>query len=162
MASGLASLWVDLRVTQIVIGIKYSITQNVIKRFCRHAGISATVHNGPQPTANHMSIREFVALYDTRTPAAMADQVYENHNLTSARNGILKAEAACLFARVLQRFDVDYMQDIGKAIASPDFEEQIRQIPGQRSGISLKYFLMLSGSEDLIKPDRMIVGLGSD
>ncbi|MDO9527966.1 MAG: hypothetical protein Q7J27_02270, partial [Syntrophales bacterium] len=32
----------------------------------------------------------------------------------------------------------------------------IKTIPGHRSGISLKYFFMLAGSEDLIKPDRWI------
>jgi len=37
-----------------------------------------------------------------------------------------------------------------------DFAEEIKSIPGQGSGISLKYFFMLSGSDDLIKPDRMI------
>jgi hypothetical protein len=31
------------------------------------------------------------------------------------------------------------------------------QIPGQRSGISLKYFLMLAGNDNLIKPDRQIL-----
>jgi len=28
--------------------------------------------------------------------------------------------------------------------------------PGQTSGISISYFFMLAGTEDLIKPDRMI------
>ncbi len=35
-------------------------------------------------------------------------------------------------------------------------ENKIREIPGQRSGISFKYFLMLAGNYNLIKPDRMI------
>jgi len=38
------------------------------------------------------------------------------------------------------------------------FEEAIKKIPGQKSGIGFKYFFMLAGSEDLIKPDRMILG----
>ena len=32
----------------------------------------------------------------------------------------------------------------------------MRAIPGQRSGISLTYFFMLAGSDDLVKPDRML------
>lgn len=37
-----------------------------------------------------------------------------------------------------------------------DFEAEITQIPCQRSGISLRYLYMLAGSEEFIKPDRMI------
>jgi hypothetical protein len=37
------------------------------------------------------------------------------------------------------------------------FEGAIKSIPGQRSGISLSYFFMLSGSDDLVKEDRWIV-----
>ena len=33
---------------------------------------------------------------------------------------------------------------------------EVQQIPGQRSGISFTYFLMLAGSDDRVKPDRMI------
>ena len=32
----------------------------------------------------------------------------------------------------------------------------VRRIPGQSSGLSWRYFLMLAGREDLVKPDRMI------
>ena len=39
----------------------------------------------------------------------------------------------------------------------PDFETEIKTIPGQRSGISLQYFYMLTGDENTIKPDRMVV-----
>ena len=36
-------------------------------------------------------------------------------------------------------------------------EHEIRRIPGQSSGISFKYLLMLSGIEGYVKPDRMII-----
>ena len=36
-------------------------------------------------------------------------------------------------------------------------EKKIKEIPGQKSGLSFKYFLMLVGNENLIKPDRMII-----
>jgi hypothetical protein len=35
-------------------------------------------------------------------------------------------------------------------------ETIIRQIPGQKSGISFDYFRMLAGDDNLIKPDRMV------
>jgi hypothetical protein len=33
---------------------------------------------------------------------------------------------------------------------------EVQRIPGQRSGISFAYFLMLARSDDMVKPDRMI------
>ena len=37
------------------------------------------------------------------------------------------------------------------------FEADFKQIPGQGSGISLNYFYMLTGHENKIKHDRMVV-----
>ena len=42
-------------------------------------------------------------------------------------------------------------------VSDADLEAALRQIPGQGSRISISYFFMLAGSEDLIKPDRWIV-----
>jgi len=39
----------------------------------------------------------------------------------------------------------------------PDLEHAIREIPGLRSRISLVYFYMMCGSEQHVKPDRMVV-----
>jgi len=36
------------------------------------------------------------------------------------------------------------------------FEQEITRIPGQSSGLSTRYFYMLAGDENFIKPDRMI------
>ncbi|WP_367356414.1 hypothetical protein [Mesotoga sp.] len=37
------------------------------------------------------------------------------------------------------------------------FEKSVLSIPGQRSGISLRYFYMLISSDDFVKPDIMIL-----
>ena len=62
---------------------------------------------------------------------------------TSTRRGILKSEAVLHFSRVLHQHGVDYLQDVDSIIGSKDFEADIRQIPGQRSGTSLRYFYNL-------------------
>ena len=46
--------------------------------------------------------------------------------------------------------------DIYYADLSP-IELAVKQIPGQRSGLSWQYFLMLSGDDNLAKPDRHIL-----
>jgi hypothetical protein len=86
----------------------------------------------------------------------MTDEVYCNRQRTSTRSGILKSEAVLHFSQVLQHHGVEYLQDVEPIIGDPNFEIDIRQIPGQRSGISLRSFYMLAGADDFIKQDRMI------
>lgn len=69
---------------------------------------------------------------------------------------MLKAEAVLLFSKMLLNYGVDYLQDVEKILGLSDFELAIKQIPGQTSGLSLRYFYMLTGSDDYVKPDRMI------
>lgn len=87
----------------------------------------------------------------------LTENIYQNRQRTSTRNGILKSEAVILFLEILQKFKIDKLSDIDKIITNEQFEIEIKKIPGQNSGISLTYFFMLAGSDELIKPDRMIV-----
>lgn len=87
---------------------------------------------------------------------AFTSDIFRNRQRTSTNSGILKAEAIHRFAEVLKKHGVNYLQDVPATIQNVDLENDIKQIPGQRSGISLRYFFMLSGSEGFIKPDRMI------
>jgi hypothetical protein len=86
-----------------------------------------------------------------------AAEIFANRQRTSARSGILKAEAVHRLAQVLGNHRVNYFQDIPSIADSTLFETTVRAIPGQASGISLQYFWMLAGSDDLVKPDRQIV-----
>lgn len=83
-------------------------------------------------------------------------KVFCNRQRTSTNNGILKAEAIYRFAAVLRKYGIDYLQDVPTVVQNADLETDIKHIPGQKGGISLRYFFMLSGSENFIKPDRMI------
>jgi hypothetical protein len=53
-------------------------------------------------------------------------------------------------------FGVNKLEDIENIIGNPEFENKIKNIPGQSSGISLAYFYILAGAKDYVKPDRMI------
>ena len=92
----------------------------------------------------------------------MTDDVFANRQRTSTRNGILKAEAVWKFADVLRSHGITYLQDIGETLPSEALQQAIALIPGEGSGISLGYFWMLGGAEDLVKPDRMIRRFVSD
>ncbi|MEO8396064.1 MAG: hypothetical protein ABI700_23930 [Chloroflexota bacterium] len=138
------------------IGVNYKSTENTINRFCNHFGISKLIAEGVE-NQPEFSIADFIQLYEENSIEFMTRQIYRNSQRTSTRNGILKAEAALRVAETLAKFDVNYTPDVAKVINAPAFEVAFRQIPGQRSGISLRYFYMLAGSEENIKPDRMIM-----
>jgi hypothetical protein len=86
----------------------------------------------------------------------MAEEIYCNRQRTSTRSGILKAEAVFIFAKALRDYGGIYLQDVPGLINNYRFHRAIKKIPGQASGISLQYFWMLSGSNDFVKPDRMM------
>ena len=141
------------------IGVRYGGVRRVVARYCEWASLRRVrndYHSVPLPHEQE-SIAQFCQKAEKLGSSAMADTVFENRQRTSSRNGILKAEAVYRFAATLQSHHVNYLQDVPAAADSDHLETDIKDIAGQRSGISLRYFWMLAGSEEFIKPDRMIL-----
>jgi len=137
------------------IGVRYTSTRNTVHKFCDHYELP--IYSRQRlPESEQLSINQFLELINDFTPDDLADEVFHNRQRTSPVNGILKAQAVKMWAIVLMKHGVNYLQDVVKIIEDQDFEREISRIPGQRSGLSTRYFYMLSGSEDFIKPDRMI------
>jgi len=82
----------------------------------------------------------------------------DNRQLTSTRNGILKADAvmraaACLVDRnVVKSHELLALDGGGRA----ELRSAWTKVAGQRSGLSWSYLLLLAGEEE-VKPDRMVV-----
>ena len=128
------------------IGVKYESTKNTVNRFIKHSG-----------DAVEYSVNDLLALFHEHSVEFMAKEVFQNLQRTSTKNGILKAEAVFRVAKVLSKHHVDSLIDMKKVVNEAEFEADFKEIPGQNSGISLRYFYMLAGFEDQIKPDRMVV-----
>lgn len=128
------------------IGARYTQTLNTVNRFRSYIGDPSSY-----------SIQDLFNLYQQETIEGMATRVYQNRQRTSARNGILKAEAVLRVVELLLRYDVEKTQDMEHLYDNPQFETDFKQIPGQGSGISLQYFYMLTGNQNKIKHDRMVV-----
>ncbi len=138
------------------ISVRYSSTRNTVERFCHRFGIAQFIRGQPLLPSEQLSVGAFIELYERHGLDYMTDSVFRNRQRTSTTNGILKSEAVLLFSRALRAHGVDCRQDAARIIGDEAFARQVRKIPGQRSGISLRYFYMLAGSDDYIKPDRMI------
>jgi hypothetical protein len=90
------------------------------------------------PQSAQLSVSSFIQFHQGFTFQEMAEKIYQNKQRTSTCNGILKAEAAYLFAGVVQRYGVEYLQDVNKILGNENFEAEIARIPGQGSGDSGK------------------------
>ncbi len=135
------------------IGVRYTSVDNTLARFCDFAGISPT---GTLAPAEQLSTSDFILLHESNGLHSMTREIYQNRQRTSPRNSILKAEAVYRFAKTLAQFGAETLPDLPRIQGFPDFETEIKTIPGQRSGISLQAFYMLAGDENTIKPDRMV------
>jgi hypothetical protein len=146
------------------INTKYEAVINALNRFCDHFALEL-LHpiKGQIPSANRQTtVSEIYHLIKDIKPETLASDIFKNRQRTSTKNGILKADASLRFIKILKDFGVEKYQDIHKVFDNETFEGCIKEIPGQSSGTSLKYFFMLTGSKDLIKPDRMILGFIKD
>lgn len=137
------------------LGIRYDTIQGIVRRYSQRFNLCLFRSNDVS-TINQENLESFLSHYDELGLEAMTSNVFVNKNRTSSKNGILKSEAALRFAKVLHSYGVNAFEDIEGVINNSELERDIQQIPGQASGISLKYFWMLAGSDNVIKPDRMI------
>lgn len=140
------------------IGVSYTSTRNVVSRYCQAFGLQRIREHryALPPVEQQQSITRLIAGIEAHGADYFAQHTVRNRQRTSSSNGILKADAVILFARVLAQYGVYYLQDVAGIETDDGVEAAIRALPGQHSGISFHYFLMLAGSDHLVKPDRMI------
>ncbi len=140
------------------IGVRYGGVRNVVKRYCSHFGLQEFRNSWHQlpPRDEQEPLSALVEKMTRLGVEQFTAEIFKNRQRTSTRNGVLKAEAVLRFATVLTAHGVHFLQDVPPRVADSKLEAELRRIPGQTSGISISYFFMLAGTEDLIKPDRMI------
>lgn len=141
------------------IGVHFRSVERVVDRYCRYFGLRKFREaKGKMPPENEQqSISDLCRKMEEMGIERFCDEVFGNRQRTSTKNGILKAEAVCRVASVLKAHGGEFLQDVPRLRIDSGFEADIREIPGQRSGVSLQAFYMLAGADDLIKPDRMVL-----
>lgn len=140
------------------IGVRYEGVRNTVTRFSTYLGLGLKRSGAEYPdTDAQLSVDDFLRSFDELGLDVYVSEVFGNRQRTSPTNGILKAEAVCRFCKVLQKYGINYLQDVKRLYGNEAFEADIKAIPGQKSGISLVYFYMLAGDDQWVKPDRMIV-----
>jgi len=146
------------------INTKYQAVLNVIENFCNFYGYeNMNTKKGEIPKlTGQPKVSEVYQKLKKHSFNELSEKVFCNRQRTSTTNGILKAEAVMKFLKILKDFKIETFQDVPKILLDENFELKVKEIEGQKSGVSLKYFFMLTGSKDQIKPDRMIIGFIKD
>lgn len=141
------------------LGVNYEGTRRTVMRYCDYYGLQRIREDKDYlPLKDKQeSIELFVEKMQSFGVEKFTQEIFDNRQRTSTKSGILKSEAVLKFATVLRKFGVNYFQDIPRIISDERFEREIMNIPGQTTGLSLRYFFMLAGSDEFIKPDRMIL-----
>ncbi len=136
------------------IGVRYASTERTVKEWCNRYGWDwERSHKTKERTISEFL--EILRPYENRWER-MATEVFDNHQRTSTRSGILKAEAVYRFARTLKGFRIETFADALQFGLRGDIRASIAAIPGQGSGLSHSYFLILAGNKNAVKADRMV------
>jgi len=103
------------------------------------------------------TIQDFLATIEQR----LGEQrdygtLFGNRQRTSTRSGILKGQAVHLFAKALRDCGINSFDDLRDEQKLEAAEHLVKRIPGQGSGITFTYFLMLAGNESYVKPDTHV------
>lgn len=136
------------------IGVRYESTERTVTDFCSRYRWQRD-GRGRTPERTISDLLQILEPYENRWEQ-MADSVFRNRQRTSTRSGILKAEATYRFAETLQQFGVETFTDVLTSGLRNDLRQAIKAIPGQGSGLSYAYFLVLAGNQDGVKADRMV------
>jgi hypothetical protein len=130
------------------IGVKYESTIKVVERFAEYVGIN--IEN------DEYTLEQFLDSFQDYTYEQLADDVFKNRQRTSTRNGILKAEAVVHYINILNSNGINTTEDLLNHENITRVRNEIMLIPGQKSGVSFAYVMMLAGDTSLFKPDRHI------
>lgn len=93
------------------IEINYKITRNVVIKYCNYYDLQRIQsRKGELPKIEEQeAISSLLIKYENEGINKFTEEIYDNRNRTSAKSGILKSEAVYEFARVLKKYDIDYL-----------------------------------------------------
>jgi hypothetical protein len=130
------------------INSKYTTTRNVVERTRNFFKLNSE---------HEYKLEKFIQDLSNFNFDELAKKVFVNRQRTSTKNGILKAEAVVRFSKTLYNFGINNFSDLDKMFVNQELIDALKQIPGQKSGISIEYFFMLCGDTNRAKMDRHII-----
>lgn len=166
-ANGVPTYWSSLPLCIIdsvfSIRAKYSGVIRVVNRWCESQEPHWQGEVPSKPIGDRgPTLREFVEAIDGHLKKCAYDELFGNRQRTSAKNGILKAEAVHLFAKALLDSGINSFSDLRDRSKLGMAEKRVLEIRGQGSGITFRYLLMLAGEDGYVKADTHLRRFVSD
>jgi hypothetical protein len=142
------------------LGVRYGQVENVIRNVAK-----VTDWNIFRPNGSN-----FLSACQQKKISDLINEINEHENPCqtlfnnrgyanpSAQNvpKVQKADLVHKFAGVLKRYQIETFQDLA-SYGDPDaLDAELCALPALTSGVGVRYFRMLSGDENQVKPDRMI------
>jgi hypothetical protein len=119
-------------------------------------------HSTP-PCDRGPTVRDLLDIIEGRLKQGHTyETLFANRQRTSSRSGILKADAVHRFANSLLSAGINQPGDLRDVARLKKAETLVREIPGQGTGITFTYFLMLCGEGQFVKSDTHIRRFVSD
>jgi hypothetical protein len=138
---------------------RYPSVQNVINRYCRKYELTKIRSSRtclPQ-IENRESVNSLILKIEKVGCQEFAENVFENQSRTSGR---LKAEILLELLKVIQSLNIESFQEVQPWLTQPDKQHELLSKITKIHGIgkaTSRYFLMLSGDDQMVKPDTMIL-----
>lgn len=148
-------------------GARYSTTVRTVRTYAEKAGVGVPLAPSDEVAAGRFAaderpLSELVARVEASGgPDGFAAYV-DNRQRTSPRGGVLKAEAAAEYAKVLAADGIERLADVPPLLADPSrlhgVETALAKVKGHgHFGVRMSYLWMLSGDDTSVKADRMVL-----
>ena len=137
----------------------YQSVQSVVKRYCKKYELTvfrSPRNSLPQPECQER-VTSLIQKMEQKGIQLFSEQVFKNKSITSGR---LKADILLELLKQIEYLKIQNFQDIQLCLKNPDQQQNLISSITKIRGIgeaTFRYFLMLAGDEQMIKPDIMIL-----
>lgn len=138
------------------IRLSYEQVNKVVDNYCNAYGLNKKeTEDGKVHTISELI--ENVKQFGTDE---FADKVLQASYRTAGKESILKADAVCQWAKILQEQGIETFDDFRKADGEK-LETKLKSVQGQGEA-AVKYLFMLCGDENTCKPDTHLLRFLTD
>ena len=142
------------------LGVRYQQVERVVSNVCQAARWKTfRDHDSPSPPLKEQKtaseLLELIKGHSSSMDTLFKNCCFANPGAAKA-NRIRKADLVRMFAETLKSNGVESFQDLETCADPQGLERCLLGLPALKSGVAVRYFWMLAGDEDEVKPDRMI------
>jgi hypothetical protein len=142
------------------LGVKYRQVENVVSHVAKVTGWDAfRPHSSNFPAIEKQKtvsdLLEEIGKHQDTSKTLFDNRGYANPSATKVPK-IKKSDLINQFAGVLKQRKIETFQYLKSYEDSEALDNELRALPALKSGVGVRYFRMLAGDENQVKPDRMI------